>query len=541
MNIADCVKETTTSTSAATITLAGAVAKFQAFAAAFDVGAAGIPVRVDDLAGKWENGFYTLTNGTTLTRTEISSSSNGGAPVTFGAGEKEVSCIFHEGVMSRMARDDSAALAELGDPNAVSLFVKTAAGVRLIPLTVAGITGLQLPMVASLAAGDFIPVVRADGSDARITYANLQAQLGGSPAPSPTVTGVTVSPSSPSVAGGASQTFTATVAGTNSPAQTVTWTASAGSITSGGVFTAPASTASAQTITITARSTVDTTKTGAATVTVPATGSPAPTVSSVTVSPSTANVAGDATQQFTATVSGTNSPSQGVNWTASAGTINTVGLFTAPAATSSVQTITITATSQQDGTKSGVATVTVAAAAAAAVPPPYTARTTTAGGTAITGAIWSPTAGATWTSSTNDSYASGGTSIRMQILHNVDGTAAPNVKFVWAKIDGSGNPIKPAGVSYASIELPVGATGNASARANGLASGSRYGSWTAGGATTQQYYGVFNLSGALYAWTSNAGLTAQTRCLAMFIEGYDDPIYYTNGTGTPLLFNIAMP
>lgn len=88
------------------------------------------------------------------------------------------------------------------------------------------------------------------------------------------------------------------------------------------------------------------------------------TVSGVTVSPATANVAGGATQQFTPTVVGTNSPSQSVTWGASAGTINSSGLFTAPAATGSAQTITITATSTQDGSKSGTATVTVAAAVA---------------------------------------------------------------------------------------------------------------------------------------------------------------------------------
>jgi hypothetical protein len=177
----------------------------------------------------------------------------------------------------------------------------------------------------------------------------------------PTVSSVAVSPSAPSVAGGATQQFTATVTGTGSPAQTVTWSATAGSIDSSGLFTAPAATGSTQTITVTATSTVDNTKSGTATVTVAATGTP--TVSSVTVSPSTASVAGGATQQFSATVTGTNSPAQTVTWSANGGTVNSSGLFTAPAATGSTQTITVTATSTADGTKSGTATVTVAAVA----------------------------------------------------------------------------------------------------------------------------------------------------------------------------------
>ena len=86
-----------------------------------------------------------------------------------------------------------------------------------------------------------------------------------------TVSGVTVSPSAPTVAGAATQQFTATVAGTGSPAQTVTWAATLGTITSGGLYTAPASTSSAQTATITATSTVDNTKSGTATSAIPAT------------------------------------------------------------------------------------------------------------------------------------------------------------------------------------------------------------------------------------------------------------------------------
>jgi hypothetical protein len=177
-------------------------------------------------------------------------------------------------------------------------------------------------------------------------------------APASTVTGVTVSPAAPTVSGNATQQFTATVAGTGSPSQTVNWAASAGSINSAGLFTAPAATASAQTITITATSAQDNTKSGTATVTVPAS-----TVTGVTVSPATATVTGGATQTFTATVAGTDSPSQAVTWTTSAGSINSSGVLTALATTSSTQTVTVTATSVQNNTKSGTATVTVPASA----------------------------------------------------------------------------------------------------------------------------------------------------------------------------------
>ncbi|MGZ8339139.1 MAG: fibronectin type III domain-containing protein [Telluria sp.] len=88
-----------------------------------------------------------------------------------------------------------------------------------------------------------------------------------------------------------------------------------------------------------------------------ATSAAAATVTGVSVSPTAA--AGS--QTFTASVSGTNSPSQAVTWAASAGTISSSGVFTAPAATASEQTITITAQSVADTTKTGTATVTIAA------------------------------------------------------------------------------------------------------------------------------------------------------------------------------------
>lgn len=173
----------------------------------------------------------------------------------------------------------------------------------------------------------------------------------------PTVTSVTVSPAT----GNGSGTFVASVVGTNNPSQNVTWSASAGTINSVGVFVAPAATASVQTITITATSIVDPTKSGTATVTIAAVV--VSTVTSVVVSPATATGSVD----FNALVLGTNNPSQFVIWQASAGNITSEGLFTAPPLTNVVQTITITARSAQDNTKFGTATVTLASVTESAV------------------------------------------------------------------------------------------------------------------------------------------------------------------------------
>ncbi len=79
----------------------------------------------------------------------------------------------------------------------------------------------------------------------------------------------------------------------------------------------------------------------------------------VTVAPASANVSAGGTQQFTATVTG--SSNTAVNWTISpttgAGTVNTSGLYTAPATVTTPRTATITATSQANTAVSASGTV----------------------------------------------------------------------------------------------------------------------------------------------------------------------------------------
>jgi hypothetical protein len=164
----------------------------------------------------------------------------------------------------------------------------------------------------------------------------------------PTVA-VVVSPSSVTLQTGATQQFAATVTGLSSSA--VTWSATAGTITASGLYTAPSTPG---TYTVSAQSTADSKQSGSATVTVTS----APPAVSVSVSPSTASVQPSQTKQFSATVSGTTNTA--VTWTATGGTINSSGLYTAPA---SPGTYTVTATSAADTSKSATATVTVQAVA----------------------------------------------------------------------------------------------------------------------------------------------------------------------------------
>ncbi len=83
---------------------------------------------------------------------------------------------------------------------------------------------------------------------------------------------------------------------------------------------------------------------------------PSSSIASVAVSCAPSAVAAQATSQCKATVQGTGSFSSAVTWSAASGSINAAGVFTAPGAAGSV---TVTATSAQDTTKSGTASVTV--------------------------------------------------------------------------------------------------------------------------------------------------------------------------------------
>lgn len=145
----------------------------------------------------------------------------------------------------------------------------------------------------------------------------------------------------------------ATVQGMGSFNSAVSWTASAGTINSSGLLAAPASPG---TVTVTATSVQDSSKSGTATVSVQAA---AGTITSVSVTCSPSTLATGQTSQCNAKVQGTGSFSSAVKWSATAGAISSAGLFTAP---SSAGSVTVTATSTQDSTQSGTASITVQAA-----------------------------------------------------------------------------------------------------------------------------------------------------------------------------------
>ena len=192
---------------------------------------------------------------------------------------------------------------------------------------------------------------------------------------------VSVSPPTPNVqAGFGTQQFTANVQNTTNTA--VTWRVNGvmsgdgtvGTITTGGLYAAPASVPSPATVVVAAVSVADPTRSGAANVTItPPVSAPV----SVSVSPPTPNVqAGIGTQQFTANVQ--NTANTAVTWrvngvtggNATIGTITTGGLYAAPASVPSPATVVVTAVSVADPTRSGSANVTITPPVSVSVSPP---------------------------------------------------------------------------------------------------------------------------------------------------------------------------
>jgi len=199
-----------------------------------------------------------------------------------------------------------------------------------------------------------------------IAVALVWAGCGGKKSTPATGVTITITPTTASVAGGATQSFSATVTGSTNTA--VTWQVNGeaggdaviGTISSTGVYTAPTVLPTTTTVTVTAVSQADTTKTASATVTLTA---PAVTI---TINPMSATLAAGATQQFTPTISVTGSTNNAVTWSvnnvvggdAIHGTIDTNGLYTAPLSQPQAG-ITVKATSQANTTFSASAPVTV--------------------------------------------------------------------------------------------------------------------------------------------------------------------------------------
>lgn len=188
--------------------------------------------------------------------------------------------------------------------------------------------------------------------------ATTQATPSASASATVIVTGISISisPTSDSVPVNGTRTFSATVTGSTNKA--VTWTAASGTITSAGIYTAPEAVGSD---TVTATSAADPTKSASSAVSVKI---------AIAIDPPSITMNQGYSQTFLATITG--SENQDVAWSATSGTIDAFGNYTAPMV-AGVQTIT--AASLEDPAVSMTAKVTVRPISVSISPSTLTAET----------------------------------------------------------------------------------------------------------------------------------------------------------------------
>jgi len=205
---------------------------------------------------------------------------------------------------------------------------------------------------------------------------------------------ISIAPNLVSLGAGQSQQFSAAVIASVNSSVNWTMSPSIGSLSNGN-YTAPAVIGAPQTVTITATSTADSTKSASATVNlVP--------VAAVSLNPSTVSLTAGQSQGFTASVSG--STNTAVNWTVLPSNVGTFvnGTYTAPSIINSPQTITITATSQADPTKSASATVNLVPLVGVSVNPPIVSLGVGQQQTFTTAVTGSTNTAVNWTVSPNN-------------------------------------------------------------------------------------------------------------------------------------------
>lgn len=167
---------------------------------------------------------------------------------------------------------------------------------------------------------------------------------------------IALTPNSVSLTQSQNQAFAATVGGTSNAAVTWSLNPAVGTMSAAGLYTAPVSVISSQTITVTATSVADSAVSANSIISL------VPPVT-VSLNPGSVTLTASQTQAFTATVANTSNTA--VTWSLSPalGSISASGLYTAPASIGSQQTVTLTATSVADPTKSSGARISLLPAA----------------------------------------------------------------------------------------------------------------------------------------------------------------------------------
>ena len=191
--------------------------------------------------------------------------------------------------------------------------------------------------------------------------------VGSSPTqPPPSSITVSVLPAAASVLLGEAQTFTATVSNATNTA--VTWSVNGipggnsmvGTISAGGVYTSPGDLLTPAETTVQATSLADNSKSATAAVTITSD-------ISLTVSPQVMPVELGAVRPFTASVNSAGNPDRAITWIvsgngcagANCGTVDSSGTYTAPQVLTAPPSVSLTAISVADPSKSAVGAITI--------------------------------------------------------------------------------------------------------------------------------------------------------------------------------------
>jgi hypothetical protein len=232
-----------------------------------------------------------------------------------------------------------------------------------------------------------VSVIAQLASDSSQTDTAQIAVVPGPPPPDAVLT-----PAAATLSAGKTLQLSAAIVGTSNNAVTWGLSPSIGTLSASGLYTAPSSISTQTTITITATSVAIPTVVNAASVTlVPSTGGTGTTGSTgsgsggsgggstgggstgggtapvtVAVSPSSKALDAGQAQQFTAAVSGSSNTSVTWSLNPAVGSISSTGLYTAPAAVASQQTVSVIATSKASASAKGTSSVTLYPAVAIA-------------------------------------------------------------------------------------------------------------------------------------------------------------------------------
>ena len=129
--VKDRVKETSTTTGTGTLTLAGAAVGFQSFSV---IGDGNTTYYTITDGTDWEVGIGTYTaSGTTLSRTTVLESSNGGSAVNWAAGSKDVFVTYPAEKSAHLDSTDTLYAPQIVASNGISLHNNTVSSNFVIP------------------------------------------------------------------------------------------------------------------------------------------------------------------------------------------------------------------------------------------------------------------------------------------------------------------------------------------------------------------------------------------------------------------------